>query len=132
MKAKKKSLTPEQIAAKRHKEQYVVTQMVQLYCKKKHKDLYDRKTETMCPECRELADYAVARSEHCPFMEHKTFCANCTVHCYRPDMRERIRAVMRFSGPRILFYHPKMACWHVITGKREKRRLKKEAHAKYV
>ncbi len=28
----------------------------------------------------------------------KTFCANCKVHCYKPEMREKIRAVMRFFG----------------------------------
>ena len=39
-------------------------------------------------------------------MESKTFCSNCRVHCYCPDMREKIRMVMRFSGPRMLFYHP--------------------------
>ena len=31
-------------------------------------------------------------------MEQKTFCANCKVHCYKPEMREQIRKVMRFSG----------------------------------
>ena len=29
-------------------------------------------------------------------METKTFCSNCRVHCYRSEMREEIRKVMRF------------------------------------
>lgn len=57
-------------------------------------------------------------------MENKTFCSNCKVHCYTPIMQEKIREVMRFSGPRMIFYHPIMALNHVITSKREKERLK--------
>ena len=36
-------------------------------------------------------------------METKTFCSNCRAHCYRLEMREEIRKVMRFSGPRMIF-----------------------------
>lgn len=32
-------------------------------------------------------------------METKTFCSNCKVHCYKPEMREKIRDVMRFPAP---------------------------------
>ena len=56
-------------------------------------------------------------------METKTFCSNCRVHCYRPDRREQIRQVMRFSGPRMLCCHPVMATRHVIETQREKRKL---------
>ena len=48
---------------------------------------------SLCPAVpRPCSDYAWARSDHCPFMEAKTFCSNCKVHCYRPEMREQIRA----------------------------------------
>ena len=59
-------------------------------------------------------------------METKTFCSNCRVHCYKLEMRERIRKVMRFSGPRMLLYHPIMAIRHVIESRKEKRRLEME------
>ena len=36
---------------------------------------------------------------------------------------EKIRAVMRFSGPRMMFRHPVMAVRHVLEVKKEKRRL---------
>ena len=39
---------------------------------------------------------------------------------YKPDMREKIREVMRFSGPRMLFYHPIMAIRHVMESRKEK------------
>ena len=60
----------------------------------------------LCGECRELLEYSLARLEHCKFGNAKTKCHKCPVHCYRPDMREKIRIVMRFSGPRMLLYHP--------------------------
>lgn len=99
----------------------MVEEMIRLYCRKNHEG-YDRGTGRLCPACQELAEYALLRSEKCPFMEQKTFCSNCKVHCYRPDMREGIRRVMRFSGPRMLLYHPLLAFWHVVCSMREKKR----------
>lgn len=81
------------IQAKREKEKEVVSYMISLYCRKKHGG------DTLCPECTELDAYSAKRSDLCPFMETKTFCANCKVHCYKKDIRERIQEVMKFSGP---------------------------------
>lgn len=104
--------------AKRQREKDMVSQMIALYCRKKHNTRGE-----LCDKCRELSDYAVLRSDKCPFMETKTFCSNCKVHCYKPKMRERIREVMRFSGPRMIFHHPVAAMRHVIETKKEKKRL---------
>lgn len=104
---------------KREREKELVSQMIALYCRKNHGG------RDLCPHCAALDAYARQRSENCPFMETKTFCSNCTVHCYKPEMREKIRAVMRFSGPRMIFYHPVTAVRHVIETKKEKRRLEK-------
>ena len=41
-------------------------------------------------------------------------------------MREQIRRVMLFSGPRMIFYHPVLAVRHVIESKREQKRLEKQ------
>ena len=106
---------------KREWEKRMVSQMILLYCRKNHNT-----PGGLCPQCRKLDDYARARSEHCPFMETKTFCSNCRVHCYRSEMREEIRKVMRFSGPRMIFYHPVAAIRHVVETKREKKRLERE------
>lgn len=103
---------------KRAREKRMVSQMIALYCRKNH-----RTKNGLCPECAALADYARQRSDKCPFMESKTFCSNCKVHCYKPQMREKIREVMRFSGPRMVFHHPVAAVRHVIETKREKKRL---------
>lgn len=103
---------------KRQREKRTVAFMIRLYCRKQH----GAKTE-LCPACAELLQYAALRSDKCPHMETKTFCSNCKVHCYKPEMRERIRAVMRFSGPRMLLYHPVMAIRHMIESRKEKRTM---------
>lgn len=82
------------------REQKTVEVMIRLYCRKKEKN------GTLCPGCRALLDYAHERLENCPFGEGKTFCKRCEVHCYCPDMRGRMRRVMRFAGPRMMFFHP--------------------------
>ena len=109
------------IESKREREKRTVSLMIRIHCKKKHGT-----KKGLCPECEALDAYARMRSEKCPFMETKTFCSNCKVHCYKADMREKIRSVMRFSGPRMIFSHPIMAIRHVIESQKEKRRLEKD------
>lgn len=110
------------VATKREREKRMVSQMIELYCRKRH----GRRSGELCPECAELEAYARLRSDRCPFMETKTFCSNCRVHCYKPEMREAIRVVMRYSAPRMLYIHPIAAIRHVITSQAEKRRLRRE------
>ena len=107
------------VKTKREREKETVSLMIRLYCRKNHGG------NELCPECAALDAYARQRSDKCPFMETKTFCSNCKVHCYKKDMREKIRQVMRFSGPRMIFHHPVMAIRHVIESKKEKRRMEK-------
>lgn len=110
------------IDSKREREKEMVSQMITLYCRRNHGT-----KGALCPECAALNQYARQRSDKCPFMETKTFCSNCKVHCYKPEMREKIRIVMRFSGPRMIFHHPAEAIRHVIETKKEKRRLEKQS-----
>ena len=60
------------VEKKRQKEQYVVEEMIRLYCRKNH-GKEGHASGGMCPECQKLADYAKQRSQKCPFMEQKTF-----------------------------------------------------------
>jgi len=69
--------------------------------------------DALCHDCRELLDFARARLDACVFAEAKPVCAVCAVHCYRKDMRERIRAVMRWAGPRMIWRHPLLALLHL-------------------
>lgn len=90
------------------REKRVVARMVELYCKQK------LGLDGVNDEFRELVDYAHARLGRCRFGERKTACKKCPIHCYKPAMREKIRAVMRWAGPRMLFYHPVAAIRHLI------------------
>lgn len=109
------------IIQKRKHEMKTVLLMIYLFCRGKHGS--DRKM--LCRECEELATYVEQRIKNCPHMETKTFCSSCETHCYKPEMRERIRDVMRYSGPRMILYHPIMAVKHLIDTLNAKGRSKK-------
>lgn len=101
-------------------ERKVVDLMIKVYCKKKHK------SKTLCPECQELQDYVHLRLSKCPFKDNKGFCQNCKIHCYSKDKQAQIKAVMRYSGPRMLLYHPIIAIKHLIETVKEKRKNDKK------
>lgn len=90
------------------REKRVVEQMIRLYCRKKEGN------EDLCAGCRELLSYAHWRLNVCKFVERKPSCKKCPVHCYKREMRERIREVMRYSGPRMLLHHPISAIRHLM------------------
>ena len=89
-------------------EKAVVEQMIRLYCRKKEGNA------ELCPICQELLDYAFKRLDRCRYGAEKPTCKKCPIHCYRPDMKERIKEVMRWSGPRMILYHPTAAILHLI------------------
>ena len=89
--------------------------MIDIYCKKKHK------TKEICNECKKLKEYVSSKLDKCPFGENKRFCSNCQIHCYKNDMRQKIKEVMRFLGPRMIFHHPILAVKHLIESKGEKK-----------
>ena len=89
-------------------EKKTVEQMIRLYCRLKEGN------RQLCPECSSLLQYAHARLDRCKFGEQKKTCRQCPVHCYKKDMRERMRTVMRFSGPRMMWYHPVDAIKHLL------------------
>ena len=81
---------------KRLREQRVLEEMIRLYCRKQHPE-QNGPGGACCPDCQALLDYAKSRSQKCPFMKEKTFCSNCKVHCYKPEMRQRIRQVIQIT-----------------------------------
>lgn len=89
-------------------EKAVVEQMIRLYCRK-----HERHSE-LCSSCKELLEYAHMRLDRCRFGEKKPTCKRCPVHCYRRDMKERIKNIMRWSGPRMILYHPLAAIRHLF------------------
>jgi hypothetical protein len=110
--------------ARLRRERRTIDAMIALYCRTHHRTGDrtggDRTSgDCLCDECSELQDYARARLRRCPYQEAKPTCANCPIHCYRPEMRERVREVMRFAGPRMLLRRPILALLHLLDGLRK-------------
>jgi hypothetical protein len=101
------------------REQRTIRAMIDIYCRGVH-----NRAEGLCAECRQLLDYAIQRIDRCPFKENKPACAKCTVHCYKPEMREEIRKVMRYAGPRMLLSHPILTAMHYIDEMKHARKNK--------
>ncbi|MBN2038113.1 MAG: nitrous oxide-stimulated promoter family protein [Chitinispirillaceae bacterium] len=91
------------------REKKTVEAMISLYCHDHH-----HPRTGLCAECTGLFAYAGARVDACAFGESKPVCRNCRVHCYKPEMRERIRTVMRYAGPRLLWKHPVLSVLHLL------------------
>lgn len=89
----------------------LLRRFISLYCGKQHADLRQSLPErniaslasSLCPDCTALLEYAVERLRRCP-LEPKPACKKCTVHCYSPDYRERIRKIMAWSGKRMILH----------------------------
>ena len=92
-----------------------ITAMVKIYCRKHH---VCRKG-TVCEDCTEFLKYAEQRLTHCPFEEQKPTCGKCSIHCYKKQMQDKAKQIMRFSGPRMLWKHPIMAFFHVLDGRKK-------------
>ena len=113
-------MTPASLRLER--ERRTVTIMIVMYCRGIHK------AESLCPDCASLQAYALDRLEKCRFGEDKPAglsravlkptCANCTVHCYATEKRERVRVVMRYAGPRMLLRYPVLALMHLWDGRK--------------
>ena len=108
---KSKSLTHRRL----RREYLPIEAMIHIYCHGQH----DLNGEIdLCLECQSLRDYAHERLLRCPFQEDKSTCAKCSIHCYRPDMRERVREVMRYAGPHMAYRHPYLAFMHLVIDER--------------
>ena len=94
--------------------------MIQMYCKKCHKT-----NGNLCPDCSDLVTYAEERLKNCLFGENKPSCEACTIHCYKPKMREKIRTIMRYAGPRMIYTHPIMGFRHLFKKMKKKENLDK-------
>jgi hypothetical protein len=100
------------------RERKTLEAMIRLTCQDRH----GTKGE-FCSDCKGVYAYAIRRLDRCSFGEGKPTCAQCPVHCYKPDMRHRIREVMSYAGPRMIWRHPVLAAYHLIEGRRKHRAI---------
>jgi hypothetical protein len=97
------------------REQKTIITMLRMFCHDQHGIF-----EGLCDDCERLREYVLKRLELCPFRLNKPTCLKCSVHCYKEDMREQMRKVMRYAGPRMLRRHPVLAVQHLFDGYRIK------------
>lgn len=83
--------------------------MVNIYCHRHHQT-----AGSLCAQCGAFLTYAMQRIDRCPFLDAKPTCRSCPVHCYKKDMREMARTIMRYAGPRMLIYHPILTLSHYL------------------
>lgn len=110
-----------------------------IYCKGRHPDaarmplrsegadlgVYGDKPPVVCNECAELLRYAEERRAFCP-KDPKPFCGHCDTHCYKPDMREYMRDVMRYAGPRSMLHgHAIDGVKHLLEGRKHKEKQRR-------
>jgi hypothetical protein len=88
------------------KEKNTVDFMIRHYCKKFHKENY------LCTSCTGLIDYARLKLDYCRYGDKKMSCTKCETHCYQKEQRDRIRVIMRYVGPRMIFLKPIDAILH--------------------
>ena len=91
------------------REKHTVGIMIEMYCSKHHNNV-----DSPCQDCNELIEFAIERINKCIFHKDKPVCSECQVHCYRKELREKIRTVMRFVGPRMIYQHPILGIRHLI------------------
>jgi len=102
------------------REKQTISAMVNIYCKEKHQQ------NELCDDCKKLLNYAHQRLDVCVFKNNKPACNHCEVHCYSNKMKEKVKAVMIFSGPRMLFKHPVLSFWHMMDTFRQAPVLKRK------
>ena len=96
------------------RERATIEAMVRIYCAGVHAG-----PGALCVPCGELLVYAEQRLRKCPFQEDKPPCADCPIHCYQPRLREQVKQVMRYAGPRMMLRHPVYALRHWLDSFKE-------------
>lgn len=91
------------------REKKTVEMIIKLYCKNSHSS-----KDKLCAECAELLGYALKRVENCRFGEKKPVCGKCKIHCYKPEMRQKIKTAMRTTGYKLVIAHPIVTLQHFI------------------
>ncbi|MBN2428015.1 MAG: nitrous oxide-stimulated promoter family protein [Deltaproteobacteria bacterium] len=90
------------------KEYLTIAAMIDIYCRKIH-----GRKNSRCPKCLELLDYVEKRLQFCRYAENKPRCRECPTPCFAQPQKALIKKVMKFSGPRLMLYHPFLALRHL-------------------
>lgn len=90
-------------------EKNIVKIMIGYYCKKNH---FPEKN--LCCDCKKLIEYTWLKLDKCFYGENKPACSKCEIHCYSAPMRKKIKDIMRYSGPRMIYIYPGAYIKHLM------------------
>ena len=107
-------------------EKATVRKLIRLYCVAHHQTPKGQ----LCEHCQTIFGYACDRIDSCKFGIDKPTCQNCPVHCYSKDMKEGIKNIMRYSGPRMIYKHPIDTANHFINKVIDKKKISKHPSSK--
>jgi hypothetical protein len=96
------------------REKKTVGFMLGIYCKQQHHNAGNQ----LCSDCMQIKEQIFVHLKNCPSQEKKTACGRCGLKCYAPGAKMKVTAVMNYSGPRMLFYHPSLALHHLWDARR--------------
>ena len=112
------------LTRKELKDLKVLLQFTAVYCAKRHTSdraavitaetdlqLLPLHKYPVCKECSDFLLYAFERRLRC-LLQEKPICKHCTVNCYKPSHREKVREIMRFSGQYLLKRGRLDLLWH--------------------
>ncbi len=97
------------------RERETIEVMIEMYCKHHHGFKVG-----LCENCQPVLTYALQKIDKCVYGPKKPVCNECTIHCYVKDMRNKVKEIMRYSGPRMLFNHPYLGIMHLIDKRKYK------------
>jgi len=100
-------------------EKSTIKKMITIYCRAKHNTRGE-----VCESCKELINYTELKTDKCVFGDLKPACSSCPIHCYSKNYREKIKEVMRFSGPRMFYLAPRRTILHFLNVFHTKRMLR--------
>lgn len=119
-----RSTNNQTLSAKELKDLKVLLQFTSVYCRVNHDSPAEAlktgetvlqrlplKKYPVCDECADFLLYAFERRLRCP-LEDKPACKHCTVHCYKPGHREKVREIMKFSGQYLIKRGRIDLLWH--------------------
>jgi hypothetical protein len=93
----------------------ILIRFVHIFCREKHRENSKRpfsppveevaplvqKGVRLCETCSELLSYGIRKRSRCPY-DPKPMCKKCETQCYNRKYQERVREVMKFSGPYLI------------------------------
>ncbi len=87
-------------------EKKTIEKVIEIYCNHKH-DI----PHGLCDDCSELlgdAIHLINKCQHKP----KPACGACKTNCFSSDQRKKMKGIMKYSGPKMLFRHPVLTINH--------------------